>query len=387
MKGQSPVKPVSIGYMPLVYMALVVLALTLEPFQFRFPSHYHMVLRGSYRDIAENVLLFAPLGFLLRTGSKRTRPTLGMDALIMGLVFSMGIEGLQLFLPKRYTTFSDVVANGAGAWLGALTYEWITRKLDEQEVVKVLSLDLPLSTLAYLLVPLIWLNALCARFHETRYVLIAFPMVMSSVVLSSVYVHRIRTRPGIVPWGAVWVSLMFLVLSLMPLLLMHPHLVLEMAVLSTGVTVFIVFTKATPSDDKRFEIPTLKKVLPIFLIYMLILSAWPLTFDVRRFAFQWGFTPLTGRWDKVFYLRFEMTAAFSVLGYIIAELRSRKSEHRLVCMGYIILVSLAFALAIELVWGVRPDRVFSVVEFLLFVMAACFGGVIYLDIAKAFYRR
>jgi VanZ family protein len=42
------------------------------------------------------------------------------SATLAGLVTSGIIEGVQLFLPTRYATVSDLVANTAGALLGAL---------------------------------------------------------------------------------------------------------------------------------------------------------------------------------------------------------------------------------------------------------------------------
>lgn len=65
-------------------------------------------------DAVANVLLFAPLGALLVLTGLSVR-----QALLAGLVFSTGIEFLQLALPGRSPTFRDIALNAFGAWLAA----------------------------------------------------------------------------------------------------------------------------------------------------------------------------------------------------------------------------------------------------------------------------
>jgi len=70
-----------------------------------------------------NVLLFVPWGFLLFiTLYNLERPTLQTYVLtiLLGLSFSLGIEGWQYFLPSRVADINDVIWNTSGAFLGAL---------------------------------------------------------------------------------------------------------------------------------------------------------------------------------------------------------------------------------------------------------------------------
>ena len=70
-----------------------------------------------------NVLLFVPLGFLLFiTLYNLERPTLQTYVLtiLLGLSFSLGIEGWQYFLPSRVADINDVIWNTSGTFLGAL---------------------------------------------------------------------------------------------------------------------------------------------------------------------------------------------------------------------------------------------------------------------------
>ncbi|MEX2375108.1 MAG: VanZ family protein [Dehalococcoidia bacterium] len=67
-------------------------------------------------DLVLNVVLYMPLGLLAaqRIGVWRT--------LLLGVLLSMGVELIQLFLPGRFSTLGDVVANGSGALAGAFLY-------------------------------------------------------------------------------------------------------------------------------------------------------------------------------------------------------------------------------------------------------------------------
>lgn len=70
-----------------------------------------------------NVLLFVPWGFLLFILLYSVdRPTMQTYVLtiLLGLTFSLVIEGWQYFLPSRVADINDVIWNTMGTFLGAL---------------------------------------------------------------------------------------------------------------------------------------------------------------------------------------------------------------------------------------------------------------------------
>jgi glycopeptide antibiotics resistance protein len=70
-----------------------------------------------------NVFLFVPWGFLMFIAlSTADRPVLQTYVLttLLGLTFTLGIEGWQYFLPSRVADVNDVIWNAIGALLGAL---------------------------------------------------------------------------------------------------------------------------------------------------------------------------------------------------------------------------------------------------------------------------
>lgn len=77
-------------------------------------------LTGS--DTIANILLFIPLGFFLHGWRKLRRNPSSRDFLgtvLLGALFSTGIEILQFFLKDRFSSVNDVMFNAVGTALGA----------------------------------------------------------------------------------------------------------------------------------------------------------------------------------------------------------------------------------------------------------------------------
>jgi glycopeptide antibiotics resistance protein len=75
-------------------------------------------------EVGANVVMFVPFGVLAMTAYRWTRV---WSTTLAGLATSALIEGVQLFLPTRFATVSDLVANTAGAFLGALAVAIVRR--------------------------------------------------------------------------------------------------------------------------------------------------------------------------------------------------------------------------------------------------------------------
>jgi glycopeptide antibiotics resistance protein len=119
---------------------LAVLLCTLYPFHARFSNDAFASLSDLLLvrlgpdgpiDVLENVLLFLPLGFtsigyLEHRGVQPLAAT--ATVLILSFCGSYMIEVLQLFMPGRFTSLTDVLSNTAGAALGLLYYRlWRAR--------------------------------------------------------------------------------------------------------------------------------------------------------------------------------------------------------------------------------------------------------------------
>jgi hypothetical protein len=79
-------------------------------------------------DVISNVLGYAPLGFFLTLGFRRTWPHLPALTLtfFLAAALSWALESLQFFLPARVPSNVDWLLNVAGAWLGGATAAVLT---------------------------------------------------------------------------------------------------------------------------------------------------------------------------------------------------------------------------------------------------------------------
>jgi hypothetical protein len=142
----------------------VVGVIVLSPFRFARPevlaAHWAVLEPGWQADLLLNVVLFLPLGFIGRRIPGGASGGIGRWVLLGGAC-SLGIEAAQLFLAGRYPTATDVLANALGAGAGAWLSDGAVRGVGGGDLaVRRLWLDVPLVGIAYLLVPIVWLDGL-----------------------------------------------------------------------------------------------------------------------------------------------------------------------------------------------------------------------------------
>ncbi len=119
----------------LALLILLILYNTLIPFRFTSASHSfgevlksfewqlfrHNGERSSLTDIAGNILLFFPLGFLFLLWFHQRRLRGGLIfATVFGFLFSALIEFLQLYIIGRNSSATDLFNNTLGAFLGGV---------------------------------------------------------------------------------------------------------------------------------------------------------------------------------------------------------------------------------------------------------------------------
>src|SRR5262245_26836190 len=89
----------------------------LYPFDFDFSRTPQIYSIGNWPDVLANIVAFVPFGLAFAAGPLTRRPRFA--ATVYCTVLALCIEGLQLFVPQRFSQISDVICNGAGAWIGA----------------------------------------------------------------------------------------------------------------------------------------------------------------------------------------------------------------------------------------------------------------------------
>ena len=153
----------------LFYVALPVLLLTLNPFDFQpFTASEFWVWRFSVEDFSRNVLLLFPFGLMLRHNYQRRHSF----ALLAGLLLSGCVEIGQLFIAERTSNLVDLISNSGGALLGSLVYQGIFEGVSA-------SVTLPF---LFMLMPVCWAIAIVSSFHP-EFVCAFMPAMIAALSL------------------------------------------------------------------------------------------------------------------------------------------------------------------------------------------------------------
>jgi glycopeptide antibiotics resistance protein len=302
------------------YYLGVIAVVTLVPFQFVVPECLGWVAVVNVPDFLANILMFVPFGFLYRLSRPAGRAEV-WRALAVGLLASGAIECTQLFEPERYPTFEDIVANGMGALMGAVLCAQATRRLVAPALIGRLSLELPLMGLVYLLVPLLWVGSLSIGDNALRLWMLVLPVLFGGTLLGFVQRHHFGPARAVTSAGMAGAAAAGVLLGAFPALLRAPWAVLALAALAAAV---VLRHAARPAGtERRFELPALRTALPFYATYLVACALAPLTEPGGALGVG-DPGAVGGRLDSIEILRLlNAAAAFTLLGYMLAELRGR----------------------------------------------------------------
>jgi hypothetical protein len=299
------------------YVILIILLLTLNPFYLALPERVAFTFRSDLRNLISNILLFIPLGFFYRLTMRRR------GAFLFGAVISLSVETVQIFIPARTPSIVDILANTLGSGTGALIYELISARITfTQGMVGRLRLETPLMGLIYLQVPLLWANALTLDDSPNRWILTLLIGLCGAIIFSEIFQHWWETvHFQIGAYAACAAGIWFLIGS--GPALTHPFLVLTIGLAVMFLTAtFTVLPQ--PSKERRFERATLKRVFPVFGLYLILLALWHPFRPLTAWHLTLGFTDqITEKSTQILNPRIEYLVAFTVLGYLSAEWRGR----------------------------------------------------------------
>lgn len=353
------------------YVTLIILLMTLNPFYVAWPQEISFKFDSSLQNLVLNIALFLPIGFLYRLITGRR------GALVLGMGISLAIETIQLFLPARTTSFIDVIANAAGSGLGALACSVIAPRIDvDTRTLNRLRLETPLMGLVYLLVPLLWINTLALNEAPHRWLLTALIGMLGAVVFSDLFRHWWGvTDLRVAGYAALAAGIWFLVG-------VGPRLVSSQSMWAIGLVVLLLTVVMIHipqrGKERRFEQKTLRRILPIFTVYLLLLT-WGFPFS--PFGAWQGFFGFTDRITdtslSALYPRLEYLAAFTVLGYLISEWRGRLELPLAQDLPRLLFMATSIGLLLEILSGFQSGRGASLVRLMLAVAGALFGGMIY----------
>lgn len=355
-----------LGALFLGYLAVVVAVITLAPFRFARPEHLEATLLvtdgGWATDVVLNVVLFVPLGLLWQrmTGMRAAA------ALCVGLLAGTMIEAAQLFLAPRYTTLSDLVANGVGAWLGAVLSLAVARRMASADLVTRLWLDQPLMGLVSLLVPLTWLLGLGSVSEPTRLWLLVPLGAAAALAIAAVATVTRAVGDGRAPAGpSLAAALLWSGVAVVPSL----RVSLSASALGLAATVAVaagasMLWRVALQRERRLEPQVVRAMFPLLLVVLWGLTAGGGSLDLRG----------GGEAAREGLLRvLAELAAFTLLGYLVAEGRGRRHEplRRMVSWPVVAALAIALLVGVTQAGWLSPMRVASVAT------SAAFGAVLY----------
>ena len=354
------------------YVILIILLLTLNPFYLAWPTRFIITVQSDLSNLIANILLFLPLGFFYRLTVRRR------GAFLLGAAISFSIELAQLFLPARTPSVVDILANTFGSGTGALLYDLISAHIIlTQGMVGRLRLETPVMGLVYLLAPLLWVDALILGDSPNRWILTLLIGLYGAIVFSEMFQHWWETIDYQIRAYAALAAGKWFFLGTGPALL-YP--LLPIITLGLGIMLLTATLTALPqkSNERRFERATLKRIFPVFGLYLLLLALWHPLHPLRTWHVALGFTDrITETSMQVLYPRIEYLVAFTVLGHLLAEWRGRSETPLPQDLPRLFLNSFGTALAIEFLVGFQSEPGASLIRVIMVLISALFGGMIY----------
>ena len=389
----SDITAARLGRATLAYLAAMMGIITMAPFQFASAPVHGLTALWYWQDVVMNVLMFLPFGFVYQLTRPSGAPASLLRVFFFGALLSACVETAQLFEATRYTSLVDVVTNAAGAMLGAAVYSLILKRVQSAHAVRTLALELPLTALIYLLVPLSWLLGLASAGGSRAWLVLPIA-VFAGGILGTVHAAYLAPSHG---FARGWLSLAALAWSavaLVPATIGDPHLLVAAVSLTVG-TAWLrsIATSRYRAEfvNRRFELPTLRLVLPLFAAYLTLASLWPL----NETPIPWRGsltllptgTPLT---NHLIYVMLEHIAAFTLVGYVVGEFHGRDRYHYREIAPHVVGWGGGISLTLEATRGWHPDYGASLLMLAFTTIASAFGGWLYLlqrDHVKALLAR
>ncbi len=376
----SDITAARLGRATLGYLAVMMGIITLAPFQFAAWPVHGLTDIWTWSDAIMNVVMFVPFGFVYQLTRPAGTPVSIRRVLVFGAGLSALVEIAQLFEATRYSSLGDVVTNAAGAGLGAWIYTVVVRRIDGENAVRSLALELPLMALVYLFVPLAWLMGLVGAGTSRAWFVVPIALVAGGI-LGTVHAAYLAPVRGIARGWLLLAAFGWFVVALLPAALGDPRLMAGTAALTMGSAWLRSIATARYRRDhgnRRFELPTLRLVLPLFAAYLALSSLWPLDAATAPFRVAVSLLPPGVVFNnRIIYQMLEHVAAFTLVGYVIAEfygrdlLRYREVAPRVLRWGG------GVSLLLETTRGWHPDYGASLLMLAFTVGACAFGGWLY----------
>jgi len=358
------------------YVLMVVALLTLSPFRFAWPTTWEVSWWGDVGDAPANALLYLPVGYFLRLALPRTTARAVLYALLFGATLGITTETLQLFLPTRLSSLSDVLGNAFGAGAGAVLCGAVRRRFD-RTLPAALTLEHPLLNLVYLTVPLMWLTGVGVDAEPARVWLLAPLGGMGAVILTGLWRYRFAVAADLPRPALALAVLTWFLFGALTGLAYGPLVVAQCAVGIFVLTMLLLYrARLTDKPERRFEHKVLIGVWPFFTCYLVMLVWWPYPAPFVPFDFAFGYPELIFNRDYTIRIA-EQLGALTLLGYLLAESHGRSVLPPQQLIRRNMLRCAIWALFLELAHGLMPNDRASFTRWAMSSAAGGFGVMLY----------
>lgn len=345
---------------------------TLSPFDFELetPIEYTWVTTRS--DVVLNLAFLFPVGFLLRLARTERAWPWALDALGFGVLVSCVLELLQLYLPSRVTSPTDVLTNGLGAWAGGIAHLRIGRYLDRR-LQRQLSLHLPLANLLYLSFPLLSLDALSAWIWDDCLPVLALSLFIAEIA-AGLYKHRLEGSDAPFPNAFSCAIAALFGVGYLPIALGSlPTWLGSMVFAGVATRALITCGTRLPATERRFVPITIQRAAPLYLLYVLLLGGHAWLGGLFELDRELERSILDGNQLVALSLLRDVTA-FTLFGYLGSELQARWNDSTRRIIGRVLAVGIPTALFVAVLRSVAIDM--ATISQIGLLTLACFAGAL-----------
>jgi hypothetical protein len=238
-----------------------------------------------------------------------------------------------------------------------------------------------------MLVPLLWLGSLAAGGGFDRPLLTILLGLCGGTLFADVYRHQLGPAGVISSAGLAGITAFWFLVGTVPGSALHPWQTLAAAAAVAGFT-WLMSQRAVPAVERRFEVTALRRAMALFVCYLAFIAFWPMPsapVGAWRGAIGAGFPEFSDAILEVTRL-IEFCAAMTVLGYMLAQLRSRDELPFSRYAPRLLVSAAVLSGVLELMRGFHPEHSASLLRWALSIGAAGLGGLIY-DLQRAYVRQ
>jgi glycopeptide antibiotics resistance protein len=247
-----------------IYFVIIVVALTMAPYNFQFEESHSFSWKYQSFDILTNLFLFSPIGFFLTLLKQDLSIKFFLGLLLLGILASFLIEGLQLYIPQRASQYWDVICNVVSLLLGAIGAALVLRLFANKKTRSGYHPSILLS-------PLILIGLLLAmRTINSEGIVDGFILsyiFISTGIIAITFSHVSKTRIKSLPYYVFFGCMTYLFLFTFPLLLQNP---LTYLALLLAFPILIFFSTLFLAKKSTSFLEKFRKSLAVILLMLCI---------------------------------------------------------------------------------------------------------------------